>query len=203
MGHATYVYVISGDHGRQKIGISDNPRQRLKDLQTGSPYALKFEFVGETENGAAGQIEVEAHFLLNQHKAPGGEEWFVVPPDVAITAVMAAAHRLGYRCKPVDADAVAPPSYSFKRRRPLWVMIAMLPLYGWFGYWIFGISDARMMSGELPLGAFAIEAAVMMTALWLASWIVQWLGQQVIAACLSFDHAMHPDDGVKAPLPPP
>jgi predicted GIY-YIG superfamily endonuclease len=32
-----FVYVISGDHGRQKIGSSDNPRQRIKDLQTGSP----------------------------------------------------------------------------------------------------------------------------------------------------------------------
>ncbi|NPU23936.1 GIY-YIG nuclease family protein [Bradyrhizobium denitrificans] len=102
---AAYVYVISGEHGRQKIGVSDEPRRRLAELQTGSPFALKFEFVGEVENGGAGPVEVETHFMLNQHKAPGGDEWFVVPPDVAITAVMATAHRLGYRIKPVDPDA--------------------------------------------------------------------------------------------------
>lgn len=102
----SYVYVISGEHGRQKIGSSDDPWQRIKNLQTGSPFPLKFEFIGETENGGGGAVEVEAHFMLNQHKAQGGDEWFVVPPDVAITAVMAAAHRLGYRCKPVDPDAI-------------------------------------------------------------------------------------------------
>ncbi len=102
---ATYVYVISGEHGRQKIGVSDEPRRRLAELQTGSPFPLKFEFVGEVENGGAGPVEVETHFMLSQHKAPGGDEWFVVPPDVAITAVMATAHRLGYRIKPVDPDA--------------------------------------------------------------------------------------------------
>ena len=42
-----FVYVISGEQGRRSIGCSDNPRQRLKELQTGSPYPLKFEFIGE------------------------------------------------------------------------------------------------------------------------------------------------------------
>lgn len=36
----------------------------------------------------------------------------MVPPDVAITAVMAAAHRLGYRCKPVDIDQVKAKIYQ-------------------------------------------------------------------------------------------
>lgn len=53
---AAYVYVISGEHGRQKIGVSDEPRRRLAELQTGSPFALKFEFVGEVENGGAGPV---------------------------------------------------------------------------------------------------------------------------------------------------
>lgn len=110
----TFVYVVSGDHGRQKIGCSDNPRQRIKELQTGSPFPLKFEFIGEAENGSGGQIEVEAHFMLAQHRAEG--EWFVVPSDVAVTAVMAAAHRLGYRCKPVDSEALAPKIFEIGAR---------------------------------------------------------------------------------------
>lgn len=120
----TFVYVISGDHGRQKIGSSDNPPQRIRDLQTGSPYKLKFEFIGETEDSTGGAIEVEAQFMLAQHKAPGGDEWFVVPSDVAITAVMAAAHRLGYRCKPVDVDSAAAKRFQ----------IGMPPWAGWVGF---------------------------------------------------------------------
>ena len=128
-----FVYVISGEHGRQKIGCSDNPKQRLKELQTGSPYPLKFEFVGEAENNSAGQIEVEAHFMLNPHKAPGGDEWFVVPPDVAITAVMAAAHRLGYRLRPVDVGAIAKigfgvPNWEKWLKLAIGVVVLLYPL---------------------------------------------------------------------------
>ena len=82
MSMATFVYVVSGDHGRQKIGVTDNPNQRLAQLQTGSPFKLQFEFVGLTE-GTGFDIEGEAHFLLSKHKAPGGDEWFIVPPEVA------------------------------------------------------------------------------------------------------------------------
>jgi hypothetical protein len=110
---ATFIYVISGEHGRQKIGVTDNPRGRLGNLQTGSPYPLSFAFVGATDDDAAGAIEVEAHFMLSAHRASG--EWFVVPPDVAITAVMAAAHRLGYRLTPVDPNAAMAPRVSLVR----------------------------------------------------------------------------------------
>jgi len=131
----TFVYVISGDHGRQKIGMTDDPPRRIRELQTGSPYALKFEFVGETENEGAGPVEVEAHFMLNPHKSPGGDEWFTVPPDVAITAVMASAHRLGYRIKPVDPDALKDKSYRMVQRLSseagwaIW-LIGMLVFFG-------------------------------------------------------------------------
>lgn len=99
-----FVYVISGNHGRQKIGVSDDPRQRIRDLQTGSPFPLKFEFIGLTD-GTGYDIEGEAHFLLHAHRAEG--EWFVVPPEVAITAVMASARRLNHTIRPVDADNLA------------------------------------------------------------------------------------------------
>jgi hypothetical protein len=113
-----FVYVISGDHGRQKIGVSNDPRQRIAQLQTGSPFPLKFEFVGLTD-GNGYEIEVEAHFLLNRHKATGGDEWFMVPPEVAITAVMAAARQRGCSIRPVDPDNI-PATEAFAIGDPPW-----------------------------------------------------------------------------------
>lgn len=188
----TFVYVISGEHGRQKIGSSDDPAQRIRSLQTGSPYPLKFEFIGEVENGAGGQVEVEAHFTLHEHKSPGGDEWFVVPSDVAITAVMAAAHRLGYRIKPVDADAIIPRSYAAASKRPWWLIALMLPVYGWFAYWIFGISDPRLQSGDMLLGTFAIEAIVLIGCIFLLQAIVRVIGYQIIGAFRAASNFMEP-----------
>jgi hypothetical protein len=176
----SFVYVISGD-GRQKIGSSDNPKQRIKDLQTGCPYQLKFEFIGEVENGAAGQVEVDAQFTLHQHKAPGGDEWFVVPSDVAMTAVMASAHRLGYRIKPVDPDRTPGPSLMVGRKRPLWLIITMLPFYGAYIYWVLAIAGPRMDSGEMLQGSFVIEAVVFFSLLMLAQLLVRLVGNQLIA----------------------
>lgn len=174
----TFIYVISGEHGRQKIGASDNPKQRLKDLQTASPYPLKIEFIGEVQDGAAGQVEAETHFTLNAHKSPGGDEWFTVPSDVAITAIMAAAHRLGYRIRPVDEDKVIP---QISGRQPLWLMIAMLPFFAAYLYWIFWIADPRIASGDLPLTAFAIEALLLFGVLMIIRYFVRYVGSQIIA----------------------
>lgn len=99
-----FIYVISGDHGRQKIGVSDDPAQRIRDLQTGSPFRLSFEFLGLT-NDTAYAIESEVHLLLAQHRQSG--EWFTIPPEMAIAAVMATARRLGHSLKPVDPDNIS------------------------------------------------------------------------------------------------
>jgi hypothetical protein len=123
MANATFVYVISGDHGRQKIGVSDDPKQRVRDLQTGSPFPLKLEFVGLTE-GTGYDVEGEAHFMLHSHRQSG--EWFTVPPEVAITAVMAAARRLGHSIKPVDPDNIPnvgwPGPMPSGRQPPKWIL---------------------------------------------------------------------------------
>jgi hypothetical protein len=99
----TYVYVIGGDHGRQKIGVSDDPRRRISELQTGSPFPLRFAFVGQTD-GFGYDIEGEVHYMLHQHRQSG--EWFTVPPEVAIAAVMGAAYRMGHAIRPVDVDQI-------------------------------------------------------------------------------------------------
>jgi hypothetical protein len=172
-----FVYVISGEHGRQKIGCSDNPKQRIKELQTGSPYPLKFEFVGEAENNSAGQIEVEAHFMLNPHKAPGGDEWFVVPPDVAITAVMAAAHRLGYRLRPVDVGAIAKIGFGVPNwEKWLKVAVAVAALYP------VALLILAFDRGEIHAIAFVVTGLALIGLIKLAQMIAVRAGRALIAA---------------------
>jgi hypothetical protein len=191
---AAFVYVISGDHGRQKIGSSDNPRQRIKDLQTGSPFPLKFEFIGETENLGGGAIEVEAHFMLNQHRAEG--EWFVVPSDVAITAVMAAAHRLGYRCKPVDIDSVK--GATFQIGTPLWQTLLKCAVAA-AGFYPATLLILRFERGELPVLALAIEAAVLLLVIKLAQWILVRAGVAAVELWSGFNKVMGPESWPKPP----
>lgn len=184
---AVFVYVISGDHGRQKIGSSDNPQQRIKDLQTGSPFPLKFEFIGETENLGGGAIEVEAHFMLAQHRAEG--EWFVVPPDVAITAVMAAAHRLGYRCKPVDIDSIKATKYQIGVPTwQKWLKAAVAVA----GFYPMVLLILRFERGELPVLAFAFEGAMLLLVIKLVQWLLVKAVGQLLDAWSQFDARMHP-----------
>ena len=153
-----FVYVISGEHGRQKIGCSNHPKQRIRELQTGSPYPLKFEFVGEAVDDVGGQIEVEAHFMLAQHRAEG--EWFVVPPDVAVTAVMAAAHRLGHRIRPVDPDALAPGGYA--PGKPLWQHLILIPPALCALYFLVPLF-LHWRSGQIPGIGFVGVTAIIIT----------------------------------------
>jgi Meiotically up-regulated gene 113 len=113
----TYVYVISGDHGRQKIGVTHDPRRRISELQTGSPFPLRFAFVGQTD-GFGYDIEGEVHFTLHQHRQSG--EWFTVPPEVAIAAVMGAAYRLGHAMRPVDPERIEAFTPKIKEAWPKW-----------------------------------------------------------------------------------
>jgi hypothetical protein len=172
----TFVYVISGEHGRQKIGSSDNPQQRINNLQTGSPYPLRFEFVGEVEGGAAGQVEVEAHFNLNAYKSPGGDEWFTVPPDVAMTAVMAAAHRLGYRIKPVDPKAIATTNFPGAPWEK-WVSIGVkLP----FLYPVI-MAVLAYNSGDLTIGSFVMVTLIMLGGMALINYIALPIARWLVA----------------------
>lgn len=156
-----YVYVISGDHGRQKIGVSDNPNRRISELQTGSPFPLKFEFVGEAEDGSGYQIEVQAKFNLQPHKAAGGDEWYEVPSDVAITAVMAAAHRLGYRLRPVDANALPAPMGTATWEKAIKVAVFVAAIYP--GILLLVAFDSGRLEGgglSLALGTAAIIGGI-------------------------------------------
>ena len=68
-----HLYVIQSDvTGAIKIGISKNPKSRLRQLQTGSPYELKLLTI---VNGR-GDLEKPLHESLKPYKQSCKGEWF-------------------------------------------------------------------------------------------------------------------------------
>lgn len=76
----SYVYIIQQDSdGPIKIGKADNIDKRIKQMQTGNPFALELahSFTCLSSKDAL-NLEHELHDLLSEHKmnASGGSEWF-------------------------------------------------------------------------------------------------------------------------------
>jgi predicted GIY-YIG superfamily endonuclease len=72
----TYVYVIESSSGHFKIGISDNPARRMRQLtRTKGPfdYSLIF-FCGFDDRKTAREIEAHLHEEFRHARARG--EWF-------------------------------------------------------------------------------------------------------------------------------
>lgn len=88
-----FVYVIRRSDGAVKVGMTNNPPQRLRNLQTGSPNRLSFAYVAGCA-GVAARIESEAHKLMDAYAIQG--DWFEASPEVAVAAVNAAAARLDF-----------------------------------------------------------------------------------------------------------
>jgi len=68
------VYIIGSESGPIKIGISDKPEKRVKQLQTGNPNKLSLIHTEEIEDNLAESIELEIHKNLKLKKTVG--EWF-------------------------------------------------------------------------------------------------------------------------------
>ncbi len=96
-----FVYVIKGAHNLVKIGVSTNPSARLATLRTSSPFPLHLAFVGVTP-GTGYDIEAAAHGMLDPHRCNG--EWFDISPELAISAVMGAAGKIGAPLQPLSQD---------------------------------------------------------------------------------------------------
>lgn len=80
---ARSVYVIGGEAGPQKIGISANVDGRLAWLQSNSPHALRAHHAQPASD--ARLVERVAHQLLAAKRLHG--EWFDVSIAEAITAI--------------------------------------------------------------------------------------------------------------------
>lgn len=66
------VYVIEHEHGYVKIGRSNNPRQRVRDLQTACPYDL--HVAGAIDCPDAAQLEAHLHEKYEPEHKNG--EWY-------------------------------------------------------------------------------------------------------------------------------
>ena len=78
-----YVYLIRcGDSSFYKIGVSENPIERLRDLQAATPYPLSLVVTCNFASKiVARQAETDAHRQLDKHRMNG--EWFDLTPKMA------------------------------------------------------------------------------------------------------------------------
>lgn len=84
------VYLIRGNDGRYKIGIAKNPKQRIRQLQTGNSDPL--ELIGTYESENASKIETALHNRYSHVRNVG--EWF----DLSITEEV----RFTEMCRSID-----------------------------------------------------------------------------------------------------
>ena len=68
-----HLYLIQSDRtGAVKVGRSQDPSERLKQLQTASPHKLRIILVLQNQ----GHMEMRLHKRLARGRTQGGEEWF-------------------------------------------------------------------------------------------------------------------------------
>jgi hypothetical protein len=114
MRRGTAVYIIETDRGVCKVGISNNPTERLVNLQTGSPFRLRLVYAAIHSD--ASRIETIVHHMLRDKLAYG--EWFCVSQDVARDAIWKAAAQIG---KPIAGSGYDIP----RRSRRYWFFFAL------------------------------------------------------------------------------
>jgi T5orf172 domain len=144
----SFIYIIRGDHGLIKIGVSTNPSARLAQLRTASAVHLEIAYVGALRcNGYA--VEGEAHRTLADYRQNG--EWFNCPVDMAVAAIGAAAYRLGEPIASGDpkladevvriaAETAAEPSHNIITSAVLFVVKGVLGIVfaavAWAGFYV-------------------------------------------------------------------
>lgn len=76
---AGHVYAIQSPENPRhvKLGLSSNPKARLRQLQTGNPYKMVLIWTFPCRNMA--EIETAFHKVFDKYRIPGGE-WFDFRP---------------------------------------------------------------------------------------------------------------------------
>lgn len=77
-----FIYIIQSQSGPVKIGYSQDPEKRLKQLQTGSSDKLTLHAKINVEKEHVKLLEKTIH-RMNSHKRIDGE-WFDLNPDDAV-----------------------------------------------------------------------------------------------------------------------
>ncbi|RYD70080.1 MAG: GIY-YIG nuclease family protein [Verrucomicrobiaceae bacterium] len=90
----TFIYVISGDMaGPCKIGFSNNPEKRLRQLQTGHPAKLFLHHTQGFPEDRARLMEQIIHKTIRPFRLKG--EWFKIDVASAIAEIEFALIRYG------------------------------------------------------------------------------------------------------------
>lgn len=78
-----YIYIISNDQGFVKVGVSKDPKRRLKQLQTGNEHKLELLFTEEFECSRKHILRVEKliHKELKRITTKMIGEWFKIDED--------------------------------------------------------------------------------------------------------------------------
>jgi len=80
-----FIYVIGGTEKPYKIGITNNPTIRLKNLQTGHPSKLRIHHIEPIPDDQVRLLEQTIHKTIKHKKTHG--EWFDIDLEQAIAEV--------------------------------------------------------------------------------------------------------------------
>ena len=75
-GQQQYFYIMENHGGDYKIGISMNPKSRLKTINAANSRPVKLIYVSEIKHCAMATLEKEYHDILKSHGTHLQGEWF-------------------------------------------------------------------------------------------------------------------------------
>ena len=88
MGRARSLYIIVCNDEYFKLGYSQDPMRRCKDLQSGCPYELKLVYVSSRISEADSVlIEGRLHEVMRADGTWVRGEWFKVSPSTTATII--------------------------------------------------------------------------------------------------------------------
>lgn len=112
-----FLYVISDGQGNCKVGVSQNPLQRIRDLQSGHPERLELAWVALTP-GSGYNIEALVKRTTELLRAPGGDEWRRMSPAQMINTIAQTAMFLGEPIRSIPPDQVGLAAEELANWRP-------------------------------------------------------------------------------------
>lgn len=75
-----YIYVMECE-GYHKIGMSNTPKARRRNVQSGNPFPVNLVFFGRPREGYARDLEGKLHWDYQEFRHTG--EWFLFPDGFA------------------------------------------------------------------------------------------------------------------------
>lgn len=170
-----YIIVADGANSPVKIGIAENPKKRLRQLQTGNPQRLRLAHVFEAESReVAVAWEMFSHKLFGNDRLAG--EWFDVEADIAADHIRHWKHdpvKKGVNPKaalsrvntpapiviPDDLRALRKTDMTQKQRLAYWACFDLpQPPYGFDDWYVVG-SPKHGALAAFPVVGFTDEVA--------------------------------------------